>query len=396
MIAYILHTCHVVGMAWLYKRGGVWWIGWRHSGSQYLRSTGYSEKDQAEKELARHNALAAAQKADALTEEFISQLTGKKRQPVMLSEFLQWWLEDCRNSTSKSTIAKYEQVAREFLSFTETEKLGGSISKIEAEHIIKFLNQKQKVCSPSTAKNFRRILSSIFLRAQRLGKIQANPVSLAKKIKNDDETEKRPFTLDEIKDLYKRANPFWRFMIIAGFYTGQRMGDLVTLRWESVDFKERIITIKSRKTGQRVKIPIAAELHDHLASLYANGAHGYIWPTEAERFINAGPSGFSQEFYELMTAIGLVEPRDGSKKSKGVGRSGKRKCAGLGYHNLRHTFVTQLKVKGANEATARELAGHRSASINTHYTHLPPEILNNAISSLPGLAIENEKDPTTS
>ncbi|MGJ8673477.1 hypothetical protein [Rubritalea sp.] len=43
--------------------------------------------------------------------------------------------------------------------------------------------------------------------------------------------QQRIFTLDAVRLLMDNANEEWRSMICFGFYTGQPMGDLATLRW---------------------------------------------------------------------------------------------------------------------------------------------------------------------
>ncbi len=55
----------------------------------------------------------------------------------------------------------------------------------------------------------------------------------------------------------------------------------------------------------------------------------------------------------------------------------------LGFHNLRHTFVTHLKIGGAMDSVAKELAGHSSNAVSTVYTHLPADTLAVAIKQLP-------------
>ena len=65
-------------MAWLQKRGNVWWIGYRLNGQQVRRSTSRTNRSDAEKELAKHDAMESARAAGALSEEFFQLVTGKK------------------------------------------------------------------------------------------------------------------------------------------------------------------------------------------------------------------------------------------------------------------------------------------------------------------------------
>jgi integrase len=378
-------------MAWLYKRGGVWWIGWRHEGKQYLESTEQAEKAEAEKTLNRFEELRRQKRNGTLTAEYFALLTGKPQTRVSLSAYLDSWLADCKGVTAPQTLVKYEQVAREFKEHTRAEATGLLLSEVTAEHVKSFFNWKRERAALSTVGGFRRIIRSIFIQAQEEGKITGNPVQSGNRAKNrvadrrDASTRKRPFTLDEIKTLHSLADDFWKYMIEAGFFTGMRMGDAVTLRRVNVDFAQNRLAYVSRKTGKSTKVPLHPKLKEIFHRFPKGKAEDFFWPEHAKRYITSGASAFSQEFYELMTRAGIVQPRDPQKLGKGKGRAAKRTQTPIGFHNLRHTFVSMLKLSGANDSIAKELAGHRSDAVNLEYTHLPHDALADAINKLPGV-----------
>lgn len=64
-------------MAWLQKRGGVWWIGWRHHGRQVRKSLRTSEKGLAKAELDRVNSIAVTANSNAVTADYIEAMTGR-------------------------------------------------------------------------------------------------------------------------------------------------------------------------------------------------------------------------------------------------------------------------------------------------------------------------------
>jgi integrase len=246
------------------------------------------------------------------------------------------------------------------------------------------LNWKRGKTSKSTAAGFKRILGAVFLQAQNEGKIRGNPVKLAKsKGSTEAKMEKRPFTLQETRDMHSKASPFWRYMIRAAFFTGLSMGDLITLELRMVDRPEAVIRLYRRKTGNRINAPISPALLSMFNEIWPKREQKYFWPEEAERYIKSGASSFSQEFYEIMYSVGLVPARDTKKKRKGSGRASTRNMTGLGFHNFRHTFVTLIKVSGAVDSIAKELVGHRSSAVNANYTHLPLEKLKEAVEKLP-------------
>ncbi len=373
-------------MAWLQKQGNIWWLGWRHNGEQFRKSTKQTVKAEAEKQLAELEALETARARDALTSDYFAAVTGRAVAKATASKFIASWLDESKSVTTASTFNKYRQVVREFSSFAEIDSKGLLMEDLTVEHVAGFLADKRKRLAPGTVKGYRRILSSIFLLAQNRGIIKGNPVALAKgrgKSAEDLTTKKRPFTLAEIKTLLDKATPFWRYMMTAGFYSGQSLGDLVTMRAETVDLGAGQITMHRRKTGKQVIIPISKTLQKLLVSIWPKGGKGFFWPAEAARYEKVGASPFSQEFYDLLADVGMVRARDEKKKGAGKGRSAKRIPQKLGFHNLRHTFVTHLKIGGAVDSVAKELAGHSSSAVNTVYTHLPHDTLAKAINQLP-------------
>lgn len=376
-------------MAWIYKRGEKWWIGWRNGdGKLVQKSLKTTKKTDAETELARLDLIEQAHAAKSLTADFVAAITGKTAErKKTVAEYLDAWLANARAHLAHGTIQKYEQLAREFKAHVKADAAPILMEDITADNVREYLVAKRKATTHETTKGFRRILSGIFLQAQNEGQTTRNPVALAKLPKTlTKETGKRAFTLAEVKQLHDKATPFWQWMIRTAFFTGFSLGDLVTLRRVNVDLKQKTISIKRRKTGKPVTVPISDSMAESLKALWPAKAEDYFWPAEANRYLTTGASAFSQEFFDIMAACGLVEPRVGAKIGKGKGRAVKRAATGVGFHCLRHTFVTNLKMAGAMDSVAKELAGHGSSAISAIYTHLPAKTLADAISRIPEFA----------
>jgi integrase len=219
--------------------------------------------------------------------------------------------------------------------------------------------------------------------------LKENPVMPLKSFKESasEETERRAFTPAEIKILYTKApDDFWRYMVVAAFYSGLRMGDLITLKIGEIDFHENALRLTTGKTGRRMIIPIAKPLLNLLAGLIktipVNNPNRYLWPEQAPRYEKHGSNVFSNDFYKfLLVPAGLAPKRTHAKIKHG--RGAKRNSVNVSFHSLRHSFVSYLKATGSNPAVARELAGHSSDLINNLYTHIPQSTLSDAIAKLP-------------
>lgn len=385
-------------MAWLYKQNNSenWWLGYRLNGRQYLRSTKTSDRKKAEQELAKLNAIDQAHRAGSLTDEFVALLTRKQSTGDSLRGYIKQWLAECKD-LSGATLIKYRSVPEEFCKYLNATETAPLLRDIQQDAVGAFLREKRAHTSTATANHIRRILSAFFNYAVDNRAIPFSPVpsSRALKLNKDSKAVRRAFTLAELTTLFEKCpTDFWRYMVMAGFYCGQRMGDLICLPWGAVDFEKKQIRLTQSKTGKSITVPLRAELGAFLAGLKSKAgtvkSADPIWPAEAERYEKFGAAGFSNDFYdEVLLPAGLVTPRKKSHhKKKVASETSRRKVNSVSFHCLRHTFVSLLKVSGASQATAKELAGHSSDAISDLYTHIPEAELNNAIKQLPDIQLK--------
>jgi integrase len=381
-------------MAWKFKQPGSnnWWIGYRLNGQQYRRSTGTADEQQADREIAKLNNVDQAHKAGSLTEEFFRHLTNSSVSSEPLLPYVDQWIGECKD-LSPVTIKKYRDSLEEFGEYLNATKSGPLLKDIRTETIGAFLRKKRSDTSTATAKLTRRILSAFFNYAVDNAALHLNPVPSAKSLKltKDSKSLRRAFTLTELKTLHSKApNDFWRYMVLGGFYTALRMGDLITMPWGALDFDQNIIRLTTRKTGTPMKIPIRPELGALLRRIRKAACKmkpsDPIWPEQAERYGRHGAGVFSNEFYEeVLLPAGLVSPRTHHAKSDGDTKSKRRQLNAVSFHCLRHTFVSLVKVTGGSQAVAKELAGHSSDVVSDLYTHVPEEALTKAIAKLPAM-----------
>jgi hypothetical protein len=188
-------------MAWIQKRGGRWWIGWRDKeGRQVRKSLRTSDRAVAKAELDRVNSISVTASVNAVTADYIEAITGRApaKKPT-LAEFLKAWLAESENLTVPGTMLKYRQVVTEFTASVNADSLPMRLDDVTPEQVTLFLADKTASSSRETAKGFRKILRSIFIKAQDLGHVARIPVPKASRRREagSDEARKRPFTLQE-------------------------------------------------------------------------------------------------------------------------------------------------------------------------------------------------------
>jgi integrase len=60
---------------------------------------------------------------------------------------------------------------------------------------------------------------------------------------------KRPFSIAELQAILAVADAEWRSLILFGPYSGQRLGDLVSLTWNNIDLERDEVRLVTSKTS---------------------------------------------------------------------------------------------------------------------------------------------------
>jgi integrase len=318
-------------------------------------------------------------------DEVMRRTTGTGLGGKSVRAFVDKWLQDVRGTVSPASAAKYGQVAKTFL-----ESLAGKaehdMSAIERADISGFLKEQGRRVSPATANGALKIIRIIFAAAEMDGIITRNEARLVKKLKEaGDRNERRAFTLPELKKLLGVCDDEWRSLVLFGFYTGARLGDLAALTWQNVDLVNGEVAYTSRKTQRTVIVPMSSVLLAHAEGmLMGDNPKQPLHPRAHKIVIEQGRSGtLSNQFTDLMADAGLVAPR--THEGKGTGRSARRVTSEISFHALRHTQVSLLKSAGVSDAVARDLAGHESAAVSRLYTHIEDKAKREAVNKLPNL-----------
>ncbi len=169
----------------------------------------------------------------------------------------------------------------------------------------------------------------------------------------------------------------WRTAIMLGYYTSARLGDCVSMKWDNVDFPNSLIRYKQQKTGTSVVVPMHGDLEAFLLRVAANDTpDALVCPRLASKE-SGGAHGLSQTFKRIMRYVG-IDPGT----TQGLG---KRQFSKLTFHSLRHAFNSALANAGVSQELRMKLTGHKSADVNTRYTHHEIETLRHAVAKIPSL-----------
>jgi integrase len=204
-------------------------------------------------------------------------------------------------------------------------------------------------------------------RIDRRGKVrfldQAEETRLRDALKARDEEMRNRRTITNTRRLTRRErllSPLIHFgdhltpAVLLSMNTGLRRGETLKLRWVSVDFDRRLITVEGRtaKSRQTRHVP----LNDEAVRVLRN------WREQA----GTGARVFNVVGFQ--TAWETVLKRARISKFR--------------WHDLRHHFASRLVQQGVPLNTVRDLLGHGSVGMSLRYAHLAPDQRREAVARL--------------
>lgn len=282
-----------------------------------------------------------------------------------------------------------------------------NLSDIKPSHVIAFINQKINDYPTETVHKFVVCLSQLMEAAVDEELCYRNPVTKKCVIpKKKKEQNKRAYTPEQYNLVLQYAKDNRAVDIMILLKTGISRSELLGLRWDDVDFEQKILRVrqgvteyKDAETGKYIKaaedpknqyrirdIPIDDELIAELRNI----------PQEVEcggnRKLGIPPTFVKTEYVVHDSAGGMANPRNWSKRNYTNFMSQMNAYYArqgidvpmLNAHELRHTRLTLWANSGVNIYMIAKLSGHVDLKMLAKvYGHADIEAMRNAITPSP-------------
>lgn len=194
--------------------------------------------------------------------------------------------------------------------------------------------------------------------------------------------QRAPFKPEQVRALLNVANSEWKGAILFAFHCGIRLGDAAKLTWANIDLAESAVIFRPQKarahdTNALITAVLRDEVRDYLMRLPASDVPNAPLFASLYGRCTGSHAGLSNEFGRLMHLAGIDRTAGTEKAGKG------RRFNKLGFHSLRHTFISNLANADVSADVRREIVGHSSDEIHRRYTHLNLETQRRALSRVP-------------
>lgn len=277
---------------------------------------------------------------------------------------------------SDNTYLSYQQNLELFiLSFPEEK----NILSITQEDVRSFIQSIDK--SAKTKAHYLTVLNAFYLFNISNNTIKNNPCEGIKMPKRE-QTLPEYLTIEEIDKLLdirltKPLDYRNKAMLELLYATGLRISELISLKFNQIDFDECIIRVMGKGKKERI-VPMNNTAMEYL-KLYLQEYRHFILKTKTSDYLfinkNGGAIsrvGFFKILKQLCTDAGITK--------------------NVSPHTLRHSFATHLLNNGADLRIIQELLGHENLSTTEIYSHLGSKKLESDYQNHPRAKIQDGID----
>lgn len=320
----------------VYKRGAYYWIRYvGHDGKMRFESS----KSKSYKDA--YNLL-AIRKNDVMDGK--DPLLYKKMKKVLFYDFCVEYLEWAESQKSDRSKKGISKMLKEHFGNIP---LSSFSTMIVEKYQIKLLNDGK---APSTTNRRLACLKHMFTKAIEWEMASEEVLKKVRRVKLLKENNRRLRFLskEECTELIENCAPHLKPIVITALNTGMRKNEILSLKWEeNIDLRHGFILLSNTKNGDRREIPINNRLREVLTFIVRRIDSPYV-------FIDKNGSRYNNIRRSFLSAC----RRTGIKDFR--------------FHDLRHTFASQLVMAGVDITTVKELLGHKTLTMTLRYAHLAP------------------------
>ena len=201
------------------------------------------------------------------------------------------------------------------------------------------------------------------------------------------------FTVQELRMLFTDdtvwPSSVYRVMFMTAAFTGMRRGELLALKWRSVDLLSGVVRVDEAikddlghtegapKWDKTRATPLPAILIDELEDLHSNSVRirpdDYVFSHDYGK-VSVGQ--WRRSFQITMLNTGLIR-----KDDDGILINERR----LKPHSFRHTINSILRAEGVPDAVLRATFGWSSEKVQNGYTQIGPDLARSQTERIDGL-----------
>lgn len=405
-----------IRQGYLFKRGGTYYVAWRVNGKLFMRTTGETTLKKAEEKRAEIMQPFAAGDETSVLQNLAARIEGRKAEVAKIADernpplaldaaWAAYLASPKRPDSGERTLSDYGGYFTSFSAWmkkyhADKVHLRDVTPAVAVEYAVHLGNIG---LSPNSFNKHIRFLELLYRVTRDAARFTVNPWEDIKR-KRVVSISRRELTVEELKKVCLAATGELRLLLAMGIYTGLRLGDCATLRWGEVDLARGVIRRIPSKTARRNPKPVLVPIHSTLWAMLqetpAKARRDYVLPECAALYLKSS-SEMSKRLHEHFEACGVTTQRPGTGRELKKGddgkerkvSTGKRAVVEVGFHSLRHTFVSLCREANAPLAVVEAIVGHSNPAMTRHYTHTSEAAAGAAVAALPDITSISDAKP---
>lgn len=339
----------------------------------------------------------ANEKADKFIQDLNAGLVTDSNHILTLNILFKKWLFEYKiNEVKTSTLEAYESIYRNYVKDELISDL--PIDTIKSMMIQDYYNKMlQKKTSVNNIKKVHKLLHQFFKYCEKEGYIIKNPcdnitlpkkATNAKQILNTKKTKFNYFDENEVKQLLQIfENNKYENIVKFALFTGMRQGEILGLRWNNIDFRNREIHIVDNLRRLATFDTDGKKQGYETLLIDPKTSNSVRIIPMSERIFNLlkGLKKISNSNFVFTINDKYVDAKDLQKNWKKT--LVQNKMPYRRFHDLRHTFATLLLTHGADLITVKELLGHSSIKTTEMYLDALPKTKQDTIQKFDSLIV---------
>lgn len=275
---------------------------------------------------------------------------------ILLKDLTELWLttkspEDCNVENYRSTLKAPLEYFRDRFA-----------AEIQRQDWEQYRAQRRKEVSGSTVNKEMAYVGAIYKKGVEWKRVITHPVERMEKF-NEKECRRNRFLSDteKVTLLSKMTLPLLDRIVRFALMTGMRRGEILSLKWTSVDLGRGILTVEESKGGSKRWLAINDQINGFLLAMprYCE----FVFEHEGQR---VKERTISQAFKRHVDRVELLD---------------------VHFHDLRHTYASDLLAQKRSLSEVQYLLGHASPVMTQRYAHLSDEMKRDAMHALKPLPI---------
>ncbi len=325
-------------------------------------------------------------KAEQILRERIINYSNTPVEPseVLFCDFVSEWVKSSKGKVQHSTYDGYIHMLDRHI-YPYFKELGLTVTKIEPFHIQQYYTVKLgEGLNPNTVIKHHAIIRTALQSAKKQGIVKDNAADLAEKPKRQ-RYNSEFYNVEEINELFKVIKgKSVEIPVLLTAYFGLRRSEVLGLKWKSVDFNNRTISISHKVVRAKIDGKLTFIQTDDLKTHasyrtlpLADNVLEYLTDLKRRQERNKRLCGDSYilEFddYICVNEMGdLLKPDYVSDRfGKEIDRAGLKH---IRFHDLRHSCASLLLSLGYSMKDIQEWLGHSNYQTTANlYAHVDPK-----------------------